>query len=237
MKYSQQILIKNLLKMSLSILILLRDIKKTKKESLTISNIMTLYHSFPKDSGVTINTINKSKNSVIEFYENIGQCRDLNSFIKSNAFTKIYENLLPQIYKSIPQIKHLDFNTVINKFGKPTIQKYISNKMDYKPNDHVLDDPEEKIIMSEILIEMERLLFSDSKVKIMALDASENFAYDEARLEGTNIILKKFIEELLLHFNLPFEKEAYEPTIEEILSSAVIKFKEVVGFSVNELKS
>ena len=213
---------------------IIKDIKKAKKESLTISNIMTLYHSFPKDSGVTINTINKSKNSVIEFYENIGQCRDLNSFIKSNAFTKIYENLLPQIYKSIPQIKHLDFNTVINKFGKPTIQKYIGNKMDYKPNEHVLDDPEEKIIMSEILIEMERLLFSDSKVKIMALNASERFANDEARLEGTNIILKKFIEELLLHFNLPFEREAYEPTIEELLGSAVIRFKEVVGFSINE---
>ena len=213
---------------------IIKDIKKAKKESLTISNIMTLYHSFPKDSGVTINTINKSKNSVFEFYENIGQCRDLISFIKSNAFTKIYENLLPQIYKTIPQIKHLDFNTVVNKFGKPTILKYISNKMGYQPNTHVLDDPEEKIIMTEILIEMERLLFSDSKVKIMALDASSNFANDEARLEGTNILLKKFIEELLLHFNLPFRKELYEPTIEELVNSAVIKFNEVVGISVNE---
>lgn len=213
---------------------IIKDIKKTKKESLTISNIMTLYHSFPKDSGVTINTINKSKNSVFEFYENIGQCRDLISFIKSNAFTKIYENLLPQIYKTIPQIKHLDFNTVVNKFGKPTILKYISNKMGYQPNTHVLDDPEEKIIMTEILIEMERLLFSDSKVKIMALDASSNFANDEARLEGTNILLKKFIEELLLHFNLPFKKELYEPTFEELVNSAVIKFNEVVGISVSE---
>ena len=100
---------------------------------------------------------------------------DLDSFIKSKAFTKIYENLLPQIYKSIPQIKYLDFNTVINKFGKPTIQKYISNKMNYKPNEYVLEDPDEKIVMREILIEMEKILFSDSKVKIMALDASENF--------------------------------------------------------------
>ncbi|MCB9258804.1 MAG: aminotransferase class I/II-fold pyridoxal phosphate-dependent enzyme [Ignavibacteriales bacterium] len=212
----------------------IKNIKKTKKESLTISNIMTLYHSFPKDSGVTINTINKSKNSVIEFYENIGQCRDLNSFIQSRAFTKIYENLLPQIYKSIPQIKNLDFNTVINRYGKPTIQKYINNKMSYQPNDHVLDDPDERLIMSEILIEMEKILFSDSKVKIMALDASKDFASDQSKLEGTNIILRKYIKELMIHFNLPFEKEAYEPTYEEIIKSAVTKFNEVVGFSVKE---
>jgi len=212
----------------------IKNIKKTKKESLTISNIMTLYHSFPKDSGVTINTINKSKNSVIEFYENIGQCRDLKSFINSKAFTKIYENLLPQIYKSIPQIKHLDFNTVINRYGKPTIQKYVSNKMNYLPNDHVLDQPEEKIIMSEILIEMEKILFSDSKVKIMALNASKDFAIDQSRLEGTNILLRKFIKELMLYFNLPFENEAYEPTIEEIVNTAVIKFSEIIGFSINE---
>ncbi|MCB0752473.1 MAG: aminotransferase class I/II-fold pyridoxal phosphate-dependent enzyme, partial [Ignavibacteriae bacterium] len=212
----------------------IKNIKKTKKESLTISNIMTLYHSFPKDSGVTINTINKSKNSVIGFYENIGQCRDLNSFIQSRAFTKIYENLLPQIYKSIPQIKNLDFNTVINRYGKPTIQKYINNKMSYQPNDHVLDDPDERLIMSEILIEMEKILFSDSKVKIMALDASKDFASDQSKLEGTNIILRKYIKELMIHFNLPFEKEAYEPTYEEIIKSAVTKFNEVVGFSVKE---
>jgi Aminotransferase class I and II len=211
-----------------------KNIKKTKKESLTISNIMTLYQSFPKESGITINTINKSKNSVIEFYENIGQCRDLNSFIQSKAFTKLYENLLPQIYKSIPQIKHLDFNTIINKYGKPAIQKYISNKMGYQPNEHVLDDPDEKIIMSEILIEMEKILFSDSKVKIMALDASKDFASDQAKLEGTNIILRKYINELLIHFNLPFEQEAYEPTIKEIINTTSLKFNEIVGFSVDE---
>ena len=43
---------------------------------------MTLYHAFPKDSGITINTIRKSKNSVIEFYENIGECRGFRQFYK-----------------------------------------------------------------------------------------------------------------------------------------------------------
>jgi hypothetical protein len=212
----------------------IKNIKKTKKESLTISNIMTLYHAFPKDSGITINTVGKSKNSVIEFYESIGECDDLDSFVKSKAFTKIYENLLPQIYKSIPQIKYLDFNTVVNKFGKPTIQKYISSKMGYQPNDYVLEDPEDKLVMREILIEMERILFSDSKMKIMALDASNITSSGRAKLEGANIILKKYIQELLLHFNLPFEKELYEPTVTEIVNSAISNFEEIVGVSVEK---
>lgn len=213
----------------------IKKINKTKKDSLTISNIMTLYHAFPKDSGVTINTIGKSKNSVIEFYESIGECDNLDSFIKSKAFTKIYENLLPQIYKSIPQIKYLDYNSVVNKFGKPTIQKYISSKIGYQPNDYVLEDPEDKLIMREILIEMERILFSDSKVKIMALDASNISSYGRAKLEGANIILKKFIQELLIHFNLPFEKEPYEPTITEIVNSVICNFEDIVGVSINKL--
>lgn len=212
----------------------IKNIKKNKKESLTISNIMTLYHAFPKDSGITVNTVSKSKNSVIEFYESIGQCNDLDSFIKSKAFTKIYENLLPQIYKSIPQIKYLDFNTVVNKFGKPTIQKYIKSKIDYQPNDYVLEDPEDILVMREILIEMERILFSDSKMKIMALDASNITSTGRAKLEGANIILKKYIEELLLHFNLPFEKDAYEPTINEIVNSAATNFEEIVGMPVDK---
>ncbi len=214
---------------------IIKNISKTKKQGLTISNIMTLYHSFPKDSGVTINTVGKSKNSVFEFYENIGECKDLNGFIKSKAFTKIYENLLPQIYKSIPLIKDLDFNTVINKYGKPTIQKYINNKISYQPSEHVLDDPDEKLIMREILIEMEKILFSDSKVKIMALDASNDVAIDNAKLEGANKILRKYIEELLLHFNLPFEKEAYEPTIEEIVNKAGEQFIEITGIPLTAL--
>ncbi len=212
---------------------IIKNIKKQKKNSLTISNIMTLYHAFPQNCGVTINSINKSNNSVIEFYENIGDCKDLGTFIKSKAFSKIYENLLPQISKSIPQIKNLDINSVVNKYGKPTIQKYINNKIDFKPNDHVLDDPEEIVIMKEILIEMEKILFSDSKVKIMALDASSDFSSDISKLEGTNTILRKYIQELLLHFNLPFEQHAIEPNYEQLLDTAVIKFNEVVELSVD----
>jgi len=178
---------------------------------------MTLYHSFPKDCGISINSIRGSQNSVFEFYENVGQCRDLIGFIKSKAFTKIYENLLPQIYKRIPHIKHLDYNDVVSRYGKATILKYIDNKVNYQPNNYVLDDPDEMNIMKEILIEMENILFSDTKVKMLALNASKDLAGDKAKLEGTNIILKKYIEELLLHFNLPFEQETIEPSINEIV--------------------
>ncbi|MBI9072713.1 MAG: aminotransferase class I/II-fold pyridoxal phosphate-dependent enzyme [Melioribacteraceae bacterium] len=213
---------------------IVKNIKKKGKGSLAISNIMTLYHAFPKDCGVSINTIADSKNSVFEFYENVGKCRDLNSFIESKAFTKVYENLLPQIYKNIPQIKNLDYNTVISKYGKPTILKYINNKMSFKPNDFVLDDPDERNIMTEILIELEKILFSDAKVKIMALNASDDIASDKAKLEGTNIILRKYIQELLIHFNLPFEQPSQEPTIEDIINKSVVVFKDVVGASVSE---
>ena len=60
--------------------------------------------------------------------------------------------------------------------------------------------------MREILIEMEHLLFSDSKVKILAIDATGNPELDKSKLEGINVIIKKYIREILLHFNLPFEK-------------------------------
>lgn len=212
----------------------IRNLNIVSNNSLTISNITTLYHAFPKDSGVTINTIRESKNSVFEFYENIGSCSDLRSFIASKAFTKIYENLLPQIYKDIPLIKNLDLNTVIAKYGKATLLKYISNKLDFQPNSYVLDDPDEKNIMKEILIGMEKILFSDSKVKIYALNASQDLAGDKARLEGINRILRKNIEELLLHFNLPFSQEGYEPTVKEIVDSAASTFGEVTGKEVKE---
>jgi hypothetical protein len=213
----------------------IKNLQKSSLNNITISNIMTLYHAFPKDSGVTINTIRGSKNSVFEFYENVGRCNDLQSFIVSKAFTKIYENLLPQIYKNIPLIKKLDFNTVISKYGKSTILKYINNKLDFQPNNYVLDDPDEKNIMKEILIEMERILFSDSKVKLLALDASKNLPGDKAKLEGSNIILKKYIKELLLHFNLPFEQKVIEPSVEEIVNEASIQFEEITGKKVEEL--
>lgn len=55
--------------------------------------------------------------------------------------------------------------------------------------------------MREILIEMEHILFSDSKVKILAIDATGNPELDKSKLEGINVILKKYIREILLHFN------------------------------------
>ncbi|MGE5351281.1 MAG: aminotransferase class I/II-fold pyridoxal phosphate-dependent enzyme [Acidobacteriota bacterium] len=207
----------------------IKNLNKAPRSSLTISDIMTLYHAFPKDSGVTINTIRGSKNSVFEFYENIGSCTDLKSFISSRAFTKIYENLLPQIYKTIPLLKNLDYNSVVSRFGKATIIKYINNKVDFQPNSYVLDDPDEKNIMKEILIEMERILFSDSKVKILALNASGDPVGDKAKLEGINRILRKYIEELLLHFNLPFEQEGSEPSVKEIIKTTAEKFEEITG--------
>ncbi len=213
----------------------IKKLNKVRKNSLTISIIQTLYHAFPKDSGITINAIRGSNNSVFEFYENVGSCTDLKSFIQSKAFTKIYENLLPQIYKNIPAIKNLDFNTVVAKYGKATILKYISNKMDFQPNSYVLDDPDEKNIMIEILIEMEKILFSDAKVKILALNASNDIAGDKAKLEGTNRILKKYIEELLLHFNLSFEQEGIEPSVSEIINTTAEKFEEVIGKPVDEI--
>jgi aspartate/methionine/tyrosine aminotransferase len=214
---------------------IMRNLTKVTKNSLTISDIMMLYHSFPKDCGVTINTLQNSKNSVVEFYENIGACTDLKRFIESRAFTKIYENLLPQIYKAIPATKGLDINTVVARYGKATLLKYVQNKVEFQPNSYVLDDPDEKSTMKEILIEMERILFSDSKMKILALDATTDLAGDKAKLEGCNRILRKHIEELLLHFNLPFAQIGIEPTVKEIIEATAVQFKEVVGKSVREL--
>ena len=212
----------------------IKNLKKVSKESIIIKNISTFYQSFPKDSGLTINTIRGSKNSVFEFYENIGSCTDLKSFITSKAFTKIYENLLPQIYKNIPLIKHININKVNAMYGKATILKYINNKINFQPSSYVLDDPDEKNIMKEILIEMENILFSDSKVKILALNASKDPAGDKAKLEGINRILRKYIEELLLHFNLPFASMGTEPTIREIVDLTAEKFEETIGKSINE---
>ena len=73
--------------------------------------------------------------------------------------------------------------------------------------------------MREILIEMENL-FSDSKMKILAINATGNPELDKAKLEGLNSILKKYIREILLHFNLPFEKESLEPSRKEIIRVA-----------------
>ncbi len=206
---------------------LIKDIKKTKIDSLKISNEITLYLAFPTDSGVCINGIPESKNSVFEFSEIIGNCTDIKDFIRSKAFTKIYENLLPQIYKNIPAIKKLDYRIVRSKYGKPTILKYIENKFDNQPNNYVLDDADEISIMKEILIEMENILFSNAKFKIMALNASNDVNFDRQRLEGANQILKKFIKELLINFNLPFANNGHEPSIKELFFTTLTKYQEI----------
>ena len=154
--------------------------RKDKAPSLQIRDIRTLYHASPERSGVSITTIDRSVNSVIELHgDKIGSCRDVFEFIRSAAFTKVYENLLAQIYKQVPAIADLDFNTVSSKYSKAVILKYITNKKTFQPNYNVLDDPMEKNVMREILIEMEHLLFSDSKVKILAIDATGNPELDK----------------------------------------------------------
>lgn len=213
----------------------IRDLKKQSNKSLKINDNRSLYHASPQLSGVAITTIGDSSNSVIEFQGDVGNCRDVEEFIRSTAFTKIYENLLPQIYRKIPQIKNLNFNIVASRFSKATILKYIHNKKTFHPNNYVLDDPEERNIMREILIEMERILFSDAKMKILTLEASGDSHRDVARLEGVNVILKKHIQEILLHFNLPFEQPTIEPNRKEIIETACAHYEEVTGLRVDGL--
>lgn len=210
--------------------------KKDKAPSLQIRDIRTLYHASPERSGVSITTIDRSVNSVIELHgDKIGSCRDVFEFIRSAAFTKVYENLLAQIYKKVPAIADLDFNTVSSKYSKAVILKYITNKKTFQPNHNVLDDPMEKNVMREILIEMEHILFSDSKVKILAIDATGNPELDKAKLEGINVIIKKYIREILLHFNLPFEKDSLEPSRKEIVRVAGETFEEIIGIKLSDL--
>ncbi|MFR3488285.1 MAG: hypothetical protein ACLTTP_02695, partial [Alistipes ihumii] len=195
-----------------------------------------LYHTSPERSGVTITTIGRSTNSVIELHGDIvGSCKDVFEFVRSSAFTKIYENLLAQVYKKVPALSDMDFNTVSSRYSKAVILKYITNKKTFQPNHHVLDNPEEKNVMREILIEMENLLFSDSKMKILAINATGDPALDKAKLEGLNAIIKKYIREILLHFNLPFEKESLEPSRKEIIRTAGECFEEITGIKLSEL--
>ncbi len=210
--------------------------KKDKAPSLQIRDVRSLYHASPEKSGVTITTIGRSANSVIELHGDlVGSCSDVFEFIRSAAFTKIYENLLAQIYKRIPALADLDFNTVSSRYSKAVLLKYITNKRTFQPNHHVLDNPEEMNIMREVLIEMENLLFSDSKMKIMAINATGDPALDKAKLEGLNAIIKKYIREILLHFNLPFEKESLEPSRREIIRTAGECFEEITGIKLTEL--
>ena len=210
--------------------------RKDKAPSLQIRDVRSLYHTSPERSGVTITTIGRSANSVIELHGDlIGSCKDVFEFISSAAFTKIYENLLAQVYKRVPALADRDFNSVSSRYSKAVLLKYITNKKTFQPNHHVLDNPEDKHIMMEILIEMENLLFSDSKMKIMAINATGNPDLDKAKLEGLNAIIKKYIREILLHFNLPFEKESLEPSRREIIRVAGETFEDTTGISLTEL--
>lgn len=209
---------------------------KDKAPSLLIRNVRSLYHTSPEKSGITITTIGRSKNSVIELHGDIiGSCKSVIDFVGSAAFTKVYENLLAQVYKRVPAISDLDFNTVSSRYSKAVILKYITNKKTCQPNHHVLDSPDEMNIMREILIEMENLLFSDSKMKILAITATGNPDLDKAKLEGINAIIKKYIREIFIHFNLPFEKESLEPSRKEIIKEAGICFENITGIKISEL--
>lgn len=210
---------------------LTKSIVKPVHSTLRISDIKTMYYAFPAESGVNIKSIGNSSNAVLEFYESVGNCRNVIEFIRSKAFSKVYENLLPQIYKKIPSLKYLNIHEVVARYGKPTILKYIDSKLSYQPTMWVLDHPEELLTIREILLELEHVLFSDAKFKILALNASGDTPGDLARLEGYNNILKKFIREILLLFNLPFEQEAEVPTLRKVIRQAINSFEEVSGIS------
>ena len=52
--------------------------KRTKAPSLQIRDVRSLYHTSPERSGVTITTIGRSANSVIELHGDIvGSCKDV----------------------------------------------------------------------------------------------------------------------------------------------------------------
>ena len=214
---------------------LIRELKKKPLQTLLISNRWTLYHAAPVVSGVSTHSIDNSDNAVIEFTEELGRCATLPEFIQSTAFTSIYENLLPQVYQKIPAIKHWPFSKVLAFFGKSTLLKYIANKLNYEPNYYVLDAPDEALIMAEILLEMEHLLFSPSKTKIIALRSHGDHYADIARMEGQNRLLRKFIQELMLHFNLPFENDPSAPSMLELFQTILEKLEEISGIGPDQL--
>jgi hypothetical protein len=205
---------------------------KTVNQSLRIRDIKSVNLPFPADCGVTIHTIATSKNSVIEFFDNIGECPDLESFVASKAFTKVYETLLPQVYKNIPALRDLDYNEVAARFGKSTLLKFIRAKKEFLPDYHILDEHDELLVMKEILMELETLLFSDFKVKLLALRVNGGDpGGDLARLEGYNRILRKFIEELFHHFDLPFDQRTREPKLRELFMRTLGLFTETTGLT------
>jgi hypothetical protein len=208
---------------------------KTINQSLRIRDIKSINLPFPADCGVTIHTIATSRNSVIEFFDQIGECPDLESFVASKAFTKVYETLLPQVFKNIPILRDLDFNEVAARYGKGTLLKYIRSKKEFQPDHHILDEQDELLVMKEILMELENLLFSDFKVKLLALKANgSDLSGDLARLEGYNQILRKYIAELFLHFGLPFDQRATEPGLKELFNRTVDLFNEITGIRAQD---
>jgi len=217
---------------------IIRTIKHKKQNSLKIYSAMTQYNAFAQDCGVSINSIHESKNAVIEFTDQIAKCRNVREFISSLAFTRVYEYLLAEVHKKIPALKNLDFATVNAQYGKTALLKYIDNKIEYQPNNYVLDFPHKMNTMKEILLEMEQLLFSAGKFKTLAIDGSDDLHSDLAKLEGINSILRKFIQEILLHFNLPFANTGTEPTLWELLSTTLNQFTEItaIGFEALNIK-
>lgn len=214
---------------------LTRNLKKKPFHSLLINNQWTIYHASPRLSGVGIYSIDNSANAVIEFSDDLGRCSTLPEFIQSRAFTSIYENMLPQVYPNIPAIKHWSFSRVLARFGKSELLKYIANKLNYEPNNYVLDGPDEELIMAEILLEMEHLLFSSGKTKILALRSHGDHSTDVARMEGINQLLRKFVRELLLHFNLPFENDPSTPSLKEVMEKTAEKFRDIIGIDLNSI--
>lgn len=213
----------------------IKDLTKPKLNYLRINGEKTLYQLQNSHSGLSINAIPNSNNAVIEFEDSIGSCSNVAEFIRSKAFSTLYENLLPQVYQQIPLLKDLDISEVNARFGKPVLLKYIQNKLEFQPLVNVLDRPDELNIMREILLELERILFSDTKTKILAIQSSNDAALDVAKLEGINSILKKNIEEILLHFNLPFAQDAAMPTYRDVVENACLLLKSITGKSIKDI--
>lgn len=67
------------------------------------------------------------------------------------------------------------------------------------------------------------------------MEATGTPELDKSKLEGINSILKKYIREILLHFNLPFEKESLEPSRSEIIKVAGETFEEITGIQLKDL--
>lgn len=208
---------------------LIRDLTKKTPPDLRINPDHTLDPAFPAACGVTIRALPGSSHAVLELGEEAGACLDLPAFLRSRAFTRIYEYLLPVVRPRLPLLRNLDLPEVLARFGKPVLMKYVENKLAHQPNRFVLDGPDELNIIREILLEMEQLLFSDANFKLLALEATGHPGRDRQRLEGINHILKKHLAELFMHFNLPFGQPGREPAISSLVQRTALRFAELTG--------